>query len=38
MTEQVLPRMGAGGRAGDVVQTMYTHMNKCKDDKMKKEK
>jgi hypothetical protein len=42
-TQQVLPRsrvglsgVGWGGR--EVAQTMYIHVNKCKNDKMKGEK
>jgi hypothetical protein len=35
--EQVLPgsRVGSGG---EVAQTMYTHMSKCKNDKIKERK
>jgi hypothetical protein len=38
--EQVLPGSGGGrdaGRRQEVVQTMYTHVNKCKNDKIKEE-
>jgi hypothetical protein len=28
------PRSGVGGR-GEVAQTMYTHVSKCKNDKIK---
>jgi hypothetical protein len=31
--EQVLPRNGGEGR-GEVAQTMYTHMSKCKNNKI----
>jgi hypothetical protein len=33
--EQVLPRKGEGWRNGEVAQTMYTHVSKCKNDKIK---
>jgi hypothetical protein len=32
--EQVLPRSRGGG-GGEVAQIMYTHVNKCKNDKIK---
>jgi hypothetical protein len=35
MAEQVLP--GRRGMRAKVAQTMYTHVSKCKNDKMKKE-
>jgi hypothetical protein len=34
--EQVLP--GRGKRSGEVVQKMCTHVSKCKNDKIKKER
>jgi hypothetical protein len=36
--EQVLLKWGCGGRSGEVVQTMYTHISKCKNDKIKEKK
>jgi hypothetical protein len=34
--EKVLPRReGKGGRNGEVAQKMYTHVSKCKNDKIK---
>jgi hypothetical protein len=38
--EQVLPGQGEekGRRRGEVAQRMYTHVSKCKSDKMKKGK
>jgi hypothetical protein len=41
--EQVLPRSGGRGGGGwgvrgEVAQTMYTHVSKCKSDKIKGEK
>jgi hypothetical protein len=40
---ELLPRSGVKGRRGswrrrEMVQTMYTHVSKCKNDKRKKEK
>jgi hypothetical protein len=32
-TEQVLPKSGGGGET--VAQIMYTHVSKCKNDKIK---
>jgi U3 small nucleolar RNA-associated protein 14 len=35
--EQVLPGSGGEGGVGmEVAQTMHTHVNKCKNDKIKK--
>jgi hypothetical protein len=36
--EQVLPRRVWGLAGGKVAQTMYTHVSKCKNDKIKGEK
>jgi hypothetical protein len=37
--EQVQPRKrGVSGRKGEVAQTMYTHISKCKNDKIKERK
>jgi hypothetical protein len=36
--EQVLPRKGGDGMSGEVAQTMYTHVSKCKNDKIKERK
>jgi hypothetical protein len=37
-TEQILPGSGDGGKGGEVAQTMYTHLSKCENDKIKREK
>jgi hypothetical protein len=36
--EQVLPRNEVQGERKEVTQTMYTHVSKCKNDKIKGEK
>jgi hypothetical protein len=36
--EQVLPRSGAGGSCGEVAQTMYINVSKCKNAKLKERK
>jgi hypothetical protein len=32
------PEVGGGGRRWEVAQTMYTHVSKCKNDKIKDRK
>jgi hypothetical protein len=36
--EQVLPGKGGGARREEEAQSMYTHINECKNDKIKERK